>query len=71
MISATKIMKFDTQGINCRYLSLLPSGLSQAEIARLRNVSQVTVHKWQHGDEQVSWKNYIMPFRSMASHGTG
>ncbi len=45
-----------TKEINNRYLSLLPSGLTQAQIAKRCEVSQVTVHKWLHGDEQVSWK---------------
>lgn len=47
---------FDTEGINNRYLSLFPPDLSQAELARLHMVTQVTMHKWQRKDEQVPWK---------------
>jgi len=51
-----KNRRFTTKDINLRFLSLLPPGLTQAELAKLCKVSQVTVHKWIQGTEQVSWK---------------
>lgn len=51
-----EIKEFDIKGINNRFLSLFPTDWTQAELARHLNVSQVTVHKWQNAQEQVSWQ---------------